>query len=53
MLSIYNLITKIYLFVVCMKITKGKLKHVKREGVVAIIINKRRVLLLKRRNLPF
>jgi len=36
-----------------MKITKGKLKHVKREGVVAIIINKRRVLLLKRRNLPF
>jgi len=36
-----------------MKITKGKLKHVKREGIVAIIINKRRVLLLKRRNLPF
>jgi len=36
-----------------MEIDKSKLKRVKRNGVVAIIINKRRVLLLKRRNLPF
>jgi len=36
-----------------MKVDKSKLKRVKRDGIVAIIINKKKVLLLKRRNLPF
>jgi len=36
-----------------MEIDESKLKRVKRDGIVAIIINNGRVLLLKRRNIPF
>jgi len=36
-----------------MEIDKNKFRHVQRDGIVAILINNNKVLLLKRRRIPF